>query len=54
MSLWSDVVSWKTKGEKRAMRTYLCNKGFEVFKHCVGVVDGTLMTFKGKPAFEKH
>lgn len=31
MSLWRDVVSWKSKREKREMRNRIREKGFEVF-----------------------
>jgi hypothetical protein len=31
MSLWKEVVSWKSKQEKREMRDRIREKGFEVF-----------------------
>jgi len=31
MSLWRDVMSWKSKREKREMRNRIREKGFEIF-----------------------
>ena len=53
MSLWDEVVSWKSDDEKRQMRERLVKKGFEVFERCVGIVDGTLIVLKEKPALDR-
>jgi len=40
MSLWKEVVSWKSKREKREMRDRIREKGFEVFFISTGLTEG--------------
>jgi hypothetical protein len=40
MSLWKDVVSWKSKREKREMRNRIREKGFDVFPISSSLTEG--------------
>lgn len=50
MEYWGKMVRWHTPEEKLAMRRRLqANPRHNLFKHCVGVIDGTYFAFKFKP-----
>src|SRR5579859_8283503 len=40
MSLWREVVSWRSKREKREMRDRIREKGYEVFFISIGLTEG--------------
>ncbi|RPB27335.1 hypothetical protein L211DRAFT_894039, partial [Terfezia boudieri ATCC MYA-4762] len=46
---WNEVTKWHTPEERKQMKKRLRDSGFELFKDCVGFLDGTTFPFKFKP-----
>jgi hypothetical protein len=46
LSLSKDVIYWPDKNERNDMKSRLSSTGF---RHCVGIIDGTLIVLENKP-----
>ena len=53
VSLWGDVVKWPSIEERAQMKLRLLadaeDNGWPLWQDCIGIVDGTLVPFKGRP-----
>lgn len=53
MDLWVDVVKWPDRAQRVAMRLRLeedaLDNGWQLWRNCVGIVDGTLISLRGRP-----
>lgn len=50
MSHWSSAVKWPDEAERAAMKGRLEDAEFDVFRHCIGIIDGTLIVFRRAPS----
>ena len=50
MYSWRDAVRWPTEEEQMKMKLRLqARPSWQVFEDCIGMLDGTLIPFTGKP-----
>ncbi len=54
MRHWSSVVKWPTEQAKVAMRQRVEAQGFDLWRNCVGIIDGTLIVLKHAPPLPRH
>jgi len=54
MHHWKDVVSWPTEEERNKMKLRLrARPSWAIWEDCIGILDGTLIPFTGKPGIPK-